>query len=690
MVVEIGLVALFIASLATLYALGAAFVGARRGRSGGALLVESARNAALVVFALLTVSSLIIVYLLVTGDFSVRYVWEVSSRTMSPFLRVTALWGGQSGSMLFWAWLMSGFIAALVARRWRENRELLPWVIVVTAGTLLFFEILTLFVSNPFIRLWQLPTGEVLENRLFAPIGAVLLHPGDGQGLNPLLRHFGMIGHPPTTYLGFTGFVIPYAFAMAALITRRSADAAWITATRRWALIAWAFLGVGLLLGGRWAYDVLGWGGYWGWDPVENAMLMPWLTGTAFVHSVMIQERRGMLKVWNMVLIILTYSLVMFGTFITRTGVISSVHAFAKSALGPLFFVFIATTFLGSVYLLWRAWDTLRSDNEMESIFSRESVFLLQNVLLLGITFVTLWGTIFPMISELLVGDKITVGAPYFERANMPLFLALVLVMGIGPLMAWRKQAPDRFWRAVRLPAALALLPVAILAITGIRQPPTLLGVWIVVFAALTTLLEYWHGARATQLAHKVSLPAAFWQVVVRNRRRYGGYLVHLGIVILALGVIGSKGYQQQAEASLTEGQTMQAGAYTLRYEGLLQYQARDERSVTEATMGVYRGGQRLTTLKPHRDYFFSSYSEQSSTIAGVMSTPLTDVYVLLAGWQNDSATFKVYVNPLVNWVWFGGVLMTLGTFFAAWPVAASQRRWAMAVPSVRTEPVAG
>lgn len=688
MIAEIGLIALVIAALATLYALAAAFVAARRGRPDGTLLVESACNAALMVFALLTVSSLSIVYLLVTGDFSVRYVWEVSSRAMSPFLRVTALWGGQAGSILFWAWLMSSFIAVLLARPWRENRELLPWVIVVTTGTLLFFEVLALFVSNPFIRLWQLPNGAVLDNQLFAPVGAVLLHPRDGQGLNPLLRHFGMIGHPPTTYLGFTGLVIPYAFAMAALITRRSADAAWITATRRWTLIAWAFLGVGLLLGGRWAYDVLGWGGYWGWDPVENAMLMPWLTGTAFVHSVMVQERRGMLKVWNMVLIILTYSLAMFGTFITRTGVISSVHAFTKSALGPLFFVFIATTFFGSLYLLWRAWDTLHSDNEMESMFSRESIFLLQNVLFLGITFVTLWGTIFPMISELLVGDKITVGAPYFEQANLPLILALILVMGIAPLMAWRKQSPARFWRAIRLPAAAALLPVALLAINGIRQLPALLGVWIIVFSALTTLLEYWHGARATQLAHKVSLPAAFWQMVARNRRRYGGYLVHLGIVILALGVIGSKGYQQQAEASLANGQTMQAGAYTLRYEGLQQYRAPDDREVTEATLGLYRGGQRLTTLKPHRDYFFSS--EQSSTIADVMSTPLTDVYVLLAGWQDGSATFKVYINPLVNWVWFGGVLLTLGTFLAAWPATAGQRRWMMKPSVSRNASVAG
>jgi cytochrome c-type biogenesis protein CcmF len=694
MIAEIGLIALALATLATLYALGAAFIGARRGQRG-ALLVESARNAALVAFALLSLASLIIVYLLVTNDFSVHYVWEVSSRAMSPFLRVTALWGGQSGSLLFWSWLMSGFMAAVLARKWHENRDLMPWVIVVTAGTLFFFEILSLVISNPFIRLWQLPNGNVLDNRLFAPVGAVLLHPQDGQGLNPLLRHFGMIGHPPATYLGFTGFVIPYAFAMAALITRRSVDSAWIATTRRWTLIAWAFLGVGLFLGGRWAYDVLGWGGYWGWDPVENAMLMPWLTATAFLHSVMIQERRGMLKVWNMVLIIVTYSLVMFGTFITRSGVIGSVHAFSKSAIGPLFFVFIATTFAGSAYLLWRSWDTLKSENETESMFSRETAFLLQNVLFLAITFVTLWGTIFPMISELIVGDKITVGPPYFEKANLPLVLALVLLMGIGPVMAWRKQDPARFARLIWLPALISLVATGALAAAGIRQPPALVGIWIAGFTSAVTFLEYWHATRATQAVHRLSLPAAFWQTVLHNRRRYGGYLVHLGIVILAFGVIGSKGYQQEAEAFLAKGQTMQVGVYTLRYDSLRQYDAPDDRQVTEATVSIMREGRTLATVTPHRDLFYSN--QQTSTIAGVLSTPITDVYVLLAGWQDatgapqgSAATFKVYVNPMVNWVWFGGILLTLGTFFAAWPTAARQRRWVMAAASAHTEPIAG
>jgi len=686
MLTEIGLISLGLAALLTLYALGAALAGTRR--NDGERLIESARRAAVAAFLLLTVASLIVVRALVAGDFSLHYAWEVSSRSMSPFLRVTALWGGQAGSLLFWSWLMGGFIAVVLAREWTEDRALLPWVIVVTTGTLFFFEILVLFVSNPFVRLWENPaTGEVLD-KLFAPAGWVLFTAQDGQGLNPLLRHFGMIGHPPTTYLGFTGFVIPYAFAMAALITRKSASDSWIRFTRRWTLVAWAFLAVGLLLGGRWAYDVLGWGGYWGWDPVENAMLMPWLTATAFLHSVMIQERRGMLKVWNMVLIIVTYGLVIFGTFITRSGVIGSVHAFTKSALGPLFFVFIATTLIGSVYLLWRAWDTLKSENEIDSILSREGAFLLQNVLFLAVAFVTLWGTIFPMISELIVGDKITVGPPYFERVNMPLLLALVLLMGVAPLLAWRKQMVAKLGKAIWIPAALALGLTVLVAALGVRQPPALVGAWIISFSGLSTLLEYWRATRATQRAYGRGLPAALWQTVGRNRRRYGGYAVHLGIVLLALGVIGSKGYQQQAEAYLAPNQSMQAGAFTLKFEGLQQFMAPDDRQVTQATLGLYRGSQRLSTLTPHKDYFTAS--KQTSTIAGVRSTLSEDVYVLLAGWEGDNATFKVYVNPLVNWVWLGGILLTLGTLFAAWPAGSTQRRWSMVLSPAPSAAVEG
>src|SRR5512136_2260850 len=404
MIVEVGLIALILGSLTTLYALGAALVGADR--KDGGKLVASARNAAVLTFLLLTLSALVIVYLLVVGDFSVKYAYDASSRAMNGFLRVTALWGGQAGSLLFWAWLMSGFIAVALLRKWERDKELMPWVIVVTTGTLLFFEVLVLFVSNPFVRLWHDPVTNDIVERLLPPAGALLFTPQDGEGLNPLLRHLGMIGHPPTTYLGFTGFVIPYAFAIAALITRRSTDDEWIKTTRRWTLVAWIFVGLGLILGGRWAYDVLGWGGYWGWDPVENALLMPWLTGTAFLHSVMIQEKRGMLKVWNMILIILTYSLVILGTFLTRSGVLSSVHSFALSAIGPMFFVFIVVTLLASLGLvLWR-WNFLKGEGQMTSLLSREAAFLLQNTIFLVITIAVFWGTVFPLISELVTGTK--------------------------------------------------------------------------------------------------------------------------------------------------------------------------------------------------------------------------------------------------------------------------------------------
>src|SRR5512138_1804400 len=383
MLADLGLIALTLAFILSLYATFASLYG---GQSAKPLWVESGRNASLAVFPLLTLPVVVIVYSLYVYDFSLAYVYDVSSRAMSSFLRVTALWGGQQGSVLFWAWLMSAFVGTVLFRKWDRDRELMPYVIFMSMLITAFFVGVVLFITNPFTRLWHVPGAQELTQALFQPTGAMAYTPEDGNGLNPLLRHFGMIGHPPTTYLGFTGFVIPFAFAIAALITGKSRDDEWILTTRRWTLFAWIFLSIGLILGGRWAYDVLGWGGFWGWDPVENAMLMPWLTGTAFLHSVMMTEKRGMLKKWNMVLILLTYSLSLFGTFITRTGVVGSVHAFSKSALGPAFFAFIGLTFIGSVALVYRHWNTLDSEHSLESFLSREAGYVLQNMLFLAIT----------------------------------------------------------------------------------------------------------------------------------------------------------------------------------------------------------------------------------------------------------------------------------------------------------------
>ena len=416
MIANVGYFSLVLAFLTALYGAIAAVYGERRGRPQ---YIESARHAMLLTFPLVTVSALAIIWLLVGGDYHIRYVASVTNNSMPTYLKITALWGGQAGSLVFWSWLMAAFASAVGLRKWQRDRELLPWVVVVTMVTLAFFLGLVIFVENPFARLWLSPEGQQVT-ALFQPRGATPLVPPDGQGLNPLLRHPGMVIHPPTLYLGFVSFVVPFAFAIAALITGRTDDR-WIRITRRWTLVAWLFLSLGLILGGRWAYDVLGWGGYWGWDPVEIAALMPWLTGTAFLHSVMVQEKKGMLKRWNMILIILTYALVIFGTFLTRSGILSSVHAFAQSAIGPLFFAFIGATFVVSLSLLIKRWDDLKGENQLGSMVSREALFLFNNLLFIGILAVCFWGVIFPLISELFTGQKVTVGPPFYERANSPL-----------------------------------------------------------------------------------------------------------------------------------------------------------------------------------------------------------------------------------------------------------------------------
>lgn len=670
MVADIGLMALALAFIFSVYATLASTYGGIKNRPAW---VESARNASIVVFPLLSISVLIIVYSLNIMDFSLAYVADVASTTMSTFLRVTALWGGQQGSVLFWAWIMSGFITIVLIRKWERNRELMPYVIAVAMLTTAFFVGVVLFITNPFEHLWIAPGAQDLIHAVFQPAGATQYIPTDGQGLNPLLRHFGMIGHPPTTYIGFTGLVIPYAFAMAALITGKSSGDEWILTTRRWTLVAWIFLTIGLILGGRWAYDVLGWGGFWGWDPVENAMFMPWLTATAFLHSVMMTEKRGMLKKWNMILIILTYALTVFGTFITRTGVISSVHAFSKSALGPAFFIFIGITFLGSLNLLAWRWNTLKTDHQLENFLSRETAFVLQNMLFLAITFAVFWGTVFPLLSELFTGTKITVGPPYFQKVTGPLFFVLVLLMGVAPLLAWRKQAAEKLGRSMLIPFIFSLAITAIWGYLHRMHPASIFGLWLVSFVLSAILTEYLKGVRARMVGHKESLPLALWKLITRNHRRYGGYLIHLGVVMIALGVIGDAYFKQETQGTVSVGESLKIADYTLRFDGLKSYPGSDGRDVIDASTTLFRGGSLIRQINPRRDYFV--IQQQPVTVPGVYSTPGVDVYILLLGWDDSgtSATFKIYVNQLINFVWLGGLVMMLGTLIAAWPQGSGE-----------------
>jgi cytochrome c-type biogenesis protein CcmF len=664
MVANLGYGALVITLLVSIYGIGAAYYGARKNKHAW---VASARNATLLTFPLITVSALSIIYLLVTNDYQVDYVASVTSNSMPGYLKVTALWGGQPGSLVFWSWLMAAFASAVTLRKWERDQEFLPWVVIVTLVTLGFFVSLNVFFENPFLRMWQTATGGITKAML-QPAGSVAYIPLDGSGLNPLLRHPGMIIHPPMLYLGFVSFVIPYAFAIAALVTGRTDDR-WIRITRRWTLVAWLFLSLGLILGGRWAYDVLGWGGYWGWDPVEIAAFMPWLTGTAFLHSVMIQEKRGMLKHWNMILIILTYELVIFGTFLTRSGVLSSVHAFAQSAIGPVFFVFMGVTFIVSLSLLLKRWNDLKAKTQMNSLLSREALFLLNNLLFMGILVVCFWGVIFPLISEIFTGQKVTVGPPFYERATGPLFAGLLLLMGVAPLAAWRYSSAKTLGRAIWKPFIASLVVLVVVLIGGIRNWAALLGFWLSAFVVAVTLYEFWRGAMARRRRSGESLLVALWRLAGRNRRRYGGYIIHLGVVLMAIGIIGIEVFQTETQGTISRGEQISLGEYTVSFDSLSVFDTADGRNVARAVMSVERNGKYVGELHPRRDYYYES--QQPMTIPGVRSTWEDDFYILLVDWQPISsagATFKIYHNPLVNWLWLGGFVFIIGTLVAAWP----------------------
>ncbi|WP_322797739.1 heme lyase CcmF/NrfE family subunit, partial [Thermoflexus sp.] len=611
---------------------------------------EVARRIGLVMAPLLTLAVVLLEVALLTDDFRLVYVAQVSRQTQPFFLKITALWGGQNGSLLFWSWLLSLFLLAAMVRADRMPRDLLPYTIGVLLLTQTFFLLLNRFFANPF-ETFPVP-------------------PADGRGLNPLLRHPGMIAHPPLLYLGFVGFTVPYAITIAALLAGRR-DESWLRLLRRWTLVAWLFLSLGLLVGARWAYDVLGWGGYWGWDPVENAALLPWLTGTAFLHSVMVQERRGMLKVWTALLIILTYALVILGTFITRTGVIASVHAFARSAIGGPFLVYVGLVLVGSIALLAARWDLLRSENRIEAWLSRETFFLLNNWLFLGIAFAVFWGTFYPMFSELLFNEKLTVGPPYYNQVTGPMFGALYLLMGVIPFIRWRRTPGTSLRLSVGSSLLAALGAAALAALAGVRHPWALLGFSLCAFAGWGTLLDYALGVWARRRATGEPWPVALARLVTRNQRRYGGYLIHLGVILIGIGVIGSQAYQQETQRTLGLGDSLTFGGYRLVYQGIRQYTPATEPdvAVTEAWVRVYdRSGQWLADLYP---YVLQYDTGESLTPPALRATLKEDLYLLLSGWVEggNRATFKAFINPLVSWIWIGGIVLILGTFVAVWPM---------------------
>ena len=644
MIADLGFFALVFAFGVSIYAAVAAWYGNKVDEQRW---VESGRNAVVLVFPLVALSAATIIISLLNNDFSIEYVWRVSSIDMPTYLKVTSLWGGQAGSLLFWNLLLAAFAAVVMLRKWRINREFMPYVIIVISMTQIFFLGISAFIENPFARMAVIPP--------------------DGNGLNPLLRHPGMIIHPPMLYLGFVGFVIPYSFAMAALITNKLDDR-WIRTTRRWTLVAWLFLSLGLILGGRWAYDVLGWGGYWAWDPVENASLMPWLAGTAFLHSVMIQEKRNMFKMWNMFLIVLTYCLVLLGTFVVRSGVISSVHSFAQSAIGPFFFGFITIMFLFSAYWMTKRREDLATENQISSFLSREAAFLYNNFIIIAILAVVFLFTYYPIFSELFTGEKGFVGAPVYEQALAPLFAVLLLLMGVAPLTMWYKTSVKRLEMTLLWPAVATTVIVGVIFAFGIRYWAALLGLWIVIFSLILTLIEFWKGTRA-RMKRGENLFAAYGNLLARNRRRYGGYWIHIGVLVMAFGIIGTEVFQQQTQLNLQNGESLTMGSYEMVFKGVERFPGPDDLLITEADVDVFYNGRFVKNLKPRTEFY--TRTGQPMTIPAARSTISEDFYVLLVNWEPTSAaeaTFRVYLNPLINWVWAGGLIFMLGTLIAAWP----------------------
>jgi cytochrome c-type biogenesis protein CcmF len=640
-VADLGRAALLLSFGLVVYALLAGSYAAWRRRRR---LAVSAQNALLASFGTTLVAGGVLVSALARRDFSFVYVAGHISRHLPLAYRLSGFWGGQEGSLLLWLTILSGY-GALAVWLNRRNTDLIVWVVPVLAGVATFFAFMLTFVSSPF---------------------NVQPAPADGAGMVPSLQNPYMLAHPPMLYLGYVGLTIPFAFGMGALLSKRT-DERWIIATRRWTLVAWTFLGVGQLLGAHWAYVEIGWGGYYAWDPVENAALMPWLASTAFLHSVMIQEKRGMLKVWNMVLVSLAFLLSVFGTFLTRSGVINSIHSFSKSSIGGWFLGFVIACTVFSVALIYLRLPVLRARTKLESLVSREATFLYNNLLLVALCLTILWGVMYPVLTQAVRGETRSVSKPYYDFFLHSFGLPLLLLMGIGPLVAWRRASLRALGKTFLIPLAAAIAVGVVLIALGFGSSiPGLLAYTFSAFVGASIVLEFWRGTRAT---------GSLARLVGRNRRRYGGYLVHAAVLLLAIGIAGSSAYQTIRERTLAPGQSMSLAGYTLTYRSLEGVQGANYKGF-RAIIGVDRGGSHVATVNPgENNYAIEGPSNEASVYHDPRS--LGDVFTIAQIQKGDTIDLKVLVKPLVNLIWAAGFLFVFGSLVALWPDAVEQRRLA-------------
>lgn len=646
---NLGALSLLLAFAITLYTIAGSLIGRWKANQ---YLIVSAERGVYAVFALVTIASGLLIHGLITGAYHLTYVSNNSNQSMPIYYRFAAWWGGQEGSLLLWAWLLGAYATIAIWTNRNKYRDIMPYVTSILMVTMAFFLLLITFVLSPF-DVWALGKG--------------VFTPPDGRGLNPLLQYWTMIIHPPMLYLGYVGFVVPFAFAISSLIVKQPGDA-WINTTRRWTLVTWFFQTSGILLGAGWAYAALGWGGYWVWDPVENASFLPWLTATAFLHSVMMQEKKGMMKVWNMVLVAATFFLCIFGTFLTRSGLVSSVHAFAQSPIGNYFVVFLSVGIAATTWLILSRLDFLKSESRIESVLSRESTFLFNNLILLASCFAVLWGTLFPVISEALTGEKISVDKPWYDRINIPIGLFLMLLTGIGPLIAWRRTSWDSLRKAFAWPTIGAVGLIAALVAFGIRHPYALISFGLCMFVAWTIVAEFFKGAGALRTKNNLNWISAMWELTHRNTRRYGGYIVHMGIVIMFVGFTGSA-FNLDKTVEVPIGGTLEIGRYTLKV-GQLDQGRNNNYSWGKLPLEVIAGGQSLGTIFPEKRFYFAS--EQPASEVAIRRRLNEDLYVNFAGSSNDQNSNKVvvqaYVFPLVSWIWVGYWATVFGTLICLIP----------------------
>jgi cytochrome c-type biogenesis protein CcmF len=706
----LGRALIFLALAVALYGIAAAIVGAVRGRRD---LVDSARRSMYALAGLLTVAFALLQVAFLRSDFSFAVVAGHSSTTTPPFYQATAAWSSQEGSLLLWVWMLSlwGSLALFLTRR--RLRDVVPWATAALLGFAAFFCAPLAFLESPFAQLAVVPQ--------------------EGGGLNPLLRHPSMMIHPPMLYAGYTLFAVPFAFAVGALVRRR-VDADWIAATRRFALAAWLFLGIGILLGARWSYVELGWGGYWAWDPVENASLLPWLTGTAFLHSVMLQEKRGMLKVWNASLVLITGTLCILGTFLVRSGILDSIHAFGASTLGGPFLGLIILMVAGSVALVVSRRDALRSEHRLDSLLSREAAFVANNLVLVGLAFVVFWGTFFPLIAEALTGERKALGPPWFDQYTVPLALVLVLLSGIGPIIAWRRATWANVRRAFLFPVGSGILTVAACLAAGLDHPLAITMFGLAGFVTGTVAQEFWRGTAARRAMSGERAPAALVSLVRRNRRRYGGYVVHLGMALLFVGVAASSAFEDADDVRMSVGDTTRVGDYSVGWERadaqIEERGGRLEDIRMSAFLRVQRDGERPFQVVTERRYypsgdgslgpvgrffegeatseiglragmwrdFWAAYQPDQEAIGEVVrgldrrmaeATPeqhLRAVVVLTAFLRErpPEATFRIIASPLVSWIWIGAIVTFGGGLLALWPAPDAARRRATARAAAR------